>query len=37
MNRISLIHSQLKSCPLSNTNNNTLSITDNRTGNKMNN
>ena len=36
MNRISLIQSQLKSCPLSNTTNNTLTITDNRTGIKMN-
>lgn len=30
MNRLSLIRSQIKSCPLSN--NNALSITDNRTG-----
>ena len=30
MNRLSLIHTQLKSCPLSNTN--TLTVTDNRTG-----
>lgn len=31
MNRLSLIQSQLKSSPLSNANN-TLSVTDNRTG-----
>jgi len=31
MNRITLIQSQLKSCPLAN-NNNTLTVTDNRTG-----
>ena len=34
MKRINLIQSQLKSCPLSN--NNTLTITDNRTGIKIN-